>query len=77
VSAVDLISLRFARRLSAAHNLAQFLAHRDAEARSGKLEADKAARLIWMLREIRGCLDGELNERLEEKMAVLQQRLPR
>jgi hypothetical protein len=47
------------------------------KARSGKLEADKAARLIWMLREIRGCLEGEAVERLEEKMAVLQQRLTR
>jgi hypothetical protein len=46
-------------------------------AKSGRREAAEAARLIWMLREIRGCLEGESIERLEAQMKTLEQRLAR
>jgi hypothetical protein len=37
----------------------------------------KGARLVWILNSIRGALEAEAIERLEEKMAGLQQRLTR
>jgi len=41
------------------------------------MEHDKATRLVWILREIRACLEAEAIERLAEQMAGLQRRIDR
>jgi hypothetical protein len=44
------------------------------QVKAGKIEADKASRLTYMLREIRCCLESEMLASLEERMASIQER---
>jgi hypothetical protein len=43
-------------------------------AKSGKMEAEKVSRLVYVLREIRCCLESEMLVGLEERMAAIQER---
>jgi hypothetical protein len=43
-------------------------------AKANKIEPEKASRLVYMLREIRVCLESEMLVGLEERMAAILQR---
>jgi hypothetical protein len=43
-------------------------------AKSGKMEPEKVSRLVYVLREIRCCIESEMLVGLEERMAALQER---
>jgi hypothetical protein len=44
------------------------------EVRRGKLESQEGTRLVYMLKEIRACLESEMLVSLEERMASIQDR---
>jgi hypothetical protein len=61
-------------RLDCLSNVRLEMARLYRQAKAGKIEADKASRLVYVLREIRCCLESEMLVGLEERMAAIQER---
>jgi hypothetical protein len=46
-------------------------------AKTGRREAGETARLVWILGQVRACLEAEAIERLEQKMDAMQESIVR
>jgi hypothetical protein len=63
------------RRLDRLSSVRAEMARIYRQVRAGKMEPESATKRVYILKEIRACIEAELGERLEERMVRVQEAL--